>query len=143
MASMEADGGMDALPDSVVQHILSQFRNARDVAACAAVARCWRGCMPYLPSLYFPRGAFEADAIGRMVAAAARLEELVLYCPFSASLLPCWLAARATMLRVLELRVDSAADRAGHHLDCASVAAGIEELRLPHHAAAPSPWPER
>jgi hypothetical protein len=136
---------MDALPDGVVQHILSQLSSARDVAACAAVARCWRGCVPYLPSLYFPRGAFEAaaaadDAIGRMVAAAARLEELVVYCPFSASLLPRWLAARAATLRVLELRVDSAADKSGHHLDCVGVAEGLEELRLwgPTMAAPPA-----
>jgi hypothetical protein len=150
---MEFDGGMDALPDGVVQHILSQLSNARDVAACAAVARGWRGCVPYLPSLYFPRGAFDAaalsggagssaaassavaaadDAIGRMVDAAARLEELVVYCPFSASLLPRWLAARAATLRVLELRVDSAAAAADKsaHLDCIGLAAGLEELRL-------------
>ncbi|KAG2579310.1 F-box protein At1g10780-like [Panicum virgatum] len=155
MASDEAGGGMDALPDGVVQHILSQLSSARDVAACAAVARCWRGCVPYLPSLYFPRGAFEAaaaggggaaavaaadDTIGRMVAAAARLEELVVYCPFSASLLPRWLAARAATLRVLELRVDSAADKSGHHLDCVGVAEGLEELRLwgPTMAAPPA-----
>jgi len=136
---------MDALPEGVVQHILSQLSNARDVASCTAVARCWRDCMPFLPSLYFPRGAFEAvgsgepavaaadDAIGRMVDAAARLEELVVYCPFSASLLPRWLAARAATLRVLELRVDSAAaaaaDKSGH-VDSIGVAAGLEELRL-------------
>ncbi|CAD6265213.1 unnamed protein product [Miscanthus lutarioriparius] len=136
---------MDALPEGVVQHILSQLSNARDVASCAAVARCWRDCMPFLPSLYFPRGAFEAvgggpasasavaaadDAIGRMVDAAARLEELVVYCPFSASLLPRWLAARAATLRVLELRVDSAATDKSGHLDSIGVAAGLEELRL-------------
>ncbi|CAO2206992.1 unnamed protein product [Urochloa humidicola] len=138
---MEFDGGMDALPDGVVQHILSQLSSARDVAACAAVARCWRGCVPYLPSLYFPRGAFDAapggaavaaadDAIGRMVAAAERLEELVIYCPFSASLLPLWVAARAATLRVLELRVDSAAADKSGHLDCIGAAGGLEELRL-------------
>nr|ACF86867.2 unknown [Zea mays] len=136
---------MDTLPEGVVQHILSQLSNARDVAGCAAVARCWRDCVAFLPSLYFPRGAFEAlaggpasavafadDAIGRMVDAAARLEELVVYCPFSASLLPHWLAARAATLRVLELRMDSAAaDKSGHlNLDSIGVAAGLEELRL-------------
>ncbi|CAL5012951.1 unnamed protein product [Urochloa decumbens] len=131
---------MDALPDGVVQHILSQLSSARDVAACAAVARCWRGCVPYLPSLYFPRGAFDAapggaaaaadEAIGRMVAAAERLEELVIYCPFSASLLPLWVAARAATLRVLELRVDSAAADKSGHLDCIGAAAGLEEIRL-------------
>ncbi|CAD6245466.1 unnamed protein product [Miscanthus lutarioriparius] len=136
---------MDALPEGVVQHILSHLSNARDVASCAAVARCWRDCMPFLPSLYFPRGAFETvgggpasasavaaadDAIGRMVDAAAHLEELVVYCPFSASLLPRWLAARAATLRVLELRVDSAAADKSGHLDSIGVAAGLEELRL-------------
>jgi hypothetical protein len=140
---VRCDGGMDALPDGVVQHILSQLSNARDVAACAAVARCWRDCMPFLPSLYFPRGAFESvgvgpasavaaadDVIGRMVDAAARLEELVVYCPFSASLLPHWLAARAATLRVLELRVESAADDKSGHLDSIGVATSLEELRL-------------
>ncbi|KAJ1268811.1 hypothetical protein BS78_07G162500 [Paspalum vaginatum] len=142
-ARMEFDGGMDALPDGVVQHILSQLSSARDVAACAAVARCWRDCVPYLPSLYFPRGAFDTpaggssaaavaaadDSIGRMVAAAARLEELVVYCPFSASQLPRWLAARAATLRVLELRVDGDGAKSGR-LDCVGLAAGLEELRL-------------
>ncbi|XP_062196113.1 F-box protein At1g10780-like [Phragmites australis] len=134
-------GGMDALPDGVVQRILSQLSNACDIAACAGVSRCWRDSVPFLPALYFPRGAFDGaapggvvaaadDAIGRMVDAAARLEELVVYCPFSTALLPTWLAARSATLRVLELRVDSAdADKWGH-LDCIGVNAGLEELRL-------------
>ncbi|TVU05569.1 hypothetical protein EJB05_48736, partial [Eragrostis curvula] len=140
--------GMDALPEGVVQHILSQVSNARDVAACAGVSRCWRECVPYLPSLYFPRGAFESsaaaaagggateaavaaadEAIGRMVAAAARLEELVVYCPFSIGLLPRWLEARGATLRVLEMRVDSSVDMHGH-LDCLALAPGLQELRL-------------
>ncbi|KAL6661287.1 hypothetical protein ACP70R_000671 [Stipagrostis hirtigluma subsp. patula] len=141
MDRMEIDGGMDALPEGVVQHILSQLSNARDVAACAGVARCWRDCVPFLPSLYFPRGAFDAaggaaaadDAIGRMVGAAARLEELVVYCPFTPARLPEWLAARGATLRVLELRVDSAfaaATDKSDHLDCIGAAAGLEDLRL-------------
>ncbi|KAI4965068.1 hypothetical protein ZWY2020_057560 [Hordeum vulgare] len=79
---------MDALPDGVVQTILSRLSSARDVAACGGVSRCWRDCVPFLPALYFPRSAFDARgvacadaAIGRMVQAAARLEELVIYCP--------------------------------------------------------------
>ncbi|EEC83715.1 hypothetical protein OsI_29547 [Oryza sativa Indica Group] len=133
-------GGMDALPDGVVQHILSQLSSARDVAACAGVSRGMRGCVPFLPALYFPRGAFDAaggaaaadDAIGRMVEAAARLEELVIYCPFSAARLPRWLAARSASLRVLELRMDSAVSSgAGSgHLDCIGAVANLEELRL-------------
>ncbi|CAM0903495.1 unnamed protein product [Alopecurus aequalis] len=127
---MECEG-MDALPEGVVRSILSQLSNARDVAACSGVSRCWRDCVPFLPALYFTRGAFDAaggaacaadDAIGRMVEAAARLQELVIYCPFSAAHLPRWLATRSTSLRVLELRVDSvsaAASGGGSgHLDC-------------------------
>ncbi|KAM3328603.1 hypothetical protein ACQJBY_026005 [Aegilops geniculata] len=136
------DGGMDALPDGVVQAILSRLSSARDVAACAGVSRGWRDCVPFLPSLYFPRSAFDAaargggvacadDAIGRMVHAAARLEELVIYCPFSAARLPRWLAARSASLRVLELRVDSAGSGSGSgHLDCVAAAPNLEELRL-------------
>ncbi|KAM0826952.1 hypothetical protein ACQ4PT_068517 [Festuca glaucescens] len=142
---MEFDG-MDALPDGVVQSILSQLSNARDVAACSGVSRCWRDCVPFLPALYFPRSAFDAagagacadDAIGRMVEAAARLEELVIYCPFSSARLPRWLAMRSASLRVLELRVDSAADKAAAaasgagsgHLDCIGVVSTLQELRL-------------
>ncbi|XP_047073032.1 F-box protein At1g10780-like [Lolium rigidum] len=136
---------MDALPDGVVQSILSQLSNARDVAACSGVSRCWRDCVPFLPSLYFPRSAFDSaaagggtaadDAIGRMVEAAARLEELVIYCPFSSAHLPRWLALRSASLRVLELRVDSAADKAAAaagsgHLDCIGLVSTLQELRL-------------
>ncbi|XP_051204921.1 F-box protein At1g10780 [Lolium perenne] len=144
---MECDG-MDALPDGVVQSILSQLSNARDVAACSGVSRCWRDCVPFLPSLYFPRSAFDSaaaggatataadDAIGRMVEAATRLEELVIYCPFSSTHLPRWLALRSASLRVLELRVDSAADKAAAsdagsgHLDCIGLVSTLQELRL-------------
>ncbi|PNT77773.1 F-box protein At1g10780 [Brachypodium distachyon] len=143
---MDCDGGMDALPDGVVQSILSQLSNARDVAACAGVSRGWRDCVPFLPSLYFQRSAFDAapgpggacaaadDAIGRMVEAAERLEELIIYCPFSAALLPRWLAMRSASLRRLELRVDSAAagdSGAGSGLlDCIGVIPNLQELRL-------------
>uniref|UniRef100_A0ACD5Y154 Uncharacterized protein n=1 Tax=Avena sativa TaxID=4498 RepID=A0ACD5Y154_AVESA len=141
---MECDG-MDALPDGVVQSILSQLSNARDVAACSGVSHCWRDCVPFLPALYFPRSAFDAaggvcadDAIGRMIESAARLEELVIYCPFSSARLPRWLAMRSASLRVLELRVDSAADKAAAaasgtgsgHLDCIGIVSNLEELRL-------------
>ncbi|KAL6846257.1 hypothetical protein ACP4OV_023705 [Aristida adscensionis] len=138
----DGGGGMDAVPDGVVQHILSMLSNVRDVAACAAVCRRWRDCVPYLPALFFPRNAFDAgaaargdadDTIGRMVAAVARLRELVIYCPFSLARLPHWLAGRSATLRVLELRVDATTDKAapgGGHLDCIGLAANLEELRL-------------
>ncbi|KAJ1289926.1 hypothetical protein BS78_02G202700 [Paspalum vaginatum] len=143
---MEWDGdcggaGMNSVPDGVVQHILSMLSNVRDVAACACVCRRWRDCVPYLPALFFPRNAFDAaaaargaadDAIGRMVAAVARLRELVIYCPFSMARLPAWLAARSATLRVLELRMDAATDKTadGANLDCIGLAPNLEELRL-------------
>ncbi|KAE8821572.1 F-box protein-like [Hordeum vulgare] len=135
-------GDMNAVPDGVVQHILSMLSNVRDVAACACVCRRWRDCVPYLPALFFPRNAFDAaavgggaadEAIGRMVAAVSRLRELVIYCPFSMARLPAWLAMRSVSLRVLELRMDAAADKdaaGGGHLDCVALATGLEELRL-------------
>ncbi|KAM0886403.1 hypothetical protein ACQ4PT_029709 [Festuca glaucescens] len=135
-------GGMDSVPDGVVQYILSMLSNVRDVAACACVCRRWREHVPYLPALFFPRNAFDAaavgggaadEAIGRMVAAVARLRELVIYCPFSLARLPGWLSMRSASLRVLELRMDAAADKealdAGY-LDCIALATGLEELRL-------------
>ncbi|GJN13206.1 hypothetical protein PR202_ga31551 [Eleusine coracana subsp. coracana] len=140
---MECGGaGMDAVPEGVLQHILSMLSNVRDVAACACVCNRWRDCVPYLPALFFPRNAFDAaaaaggaadDAIGRMVGAVERLTELVIYCPFSMARLPSWLAARSATLRVLELRMDAAADKAspdGRHLDCIGLVANLEELRL-------------
>uniref|UniRef100_A0A0A9D7I6 F-box domain-containing protein n=1 Tax=Arundo donax TaxID=35708 RepID=A0A0A9D7I6_ARUDO len=139
----DCDGaGMNAVPDGVVQHILSMLSNVRDVAACAGVCRRWRDCVPYLPALFFPRNAFDAaaaargaadDAIGRMVAAVACLRELVIYCPFSMARLPAWLAARSTTLRVLELRMDAFTEKAapdGGHLGCIGLASNLEELRL-------------
>jgi hypothetical protein len=134
--------GMNAVPEGVLQHILSMLSNVRDVAACACVCRRWRDCVPYLPALFFPRNAFDAasaasgtadDAIGRIVGAVERLRELVIYCPFSMARLPAWLAARSATLRVLELRMDSAACKVapdGGHLDCISLVANLEELRL-------------
>lgn len=142
---MESDGGasMDAVPEGVLQHILSMLTNVRDVAACACVCHRWRDCVPYLPALFFPRNAFDAaaaargaadDAIGRMVGAVERLRELVIYCPFSMARLPDWLAARSATLRVLELRMDAAAaDKAAPddgHLDCIGLAPNLEEIRL-------------
>ncbi|VAI18295.1 unnamed protein product [Triticum turgidum subsp. durum] len=138
----DGGGDMNAVPDGVVQHILSMLSNVRDVAACACVCRRWRDCVPYLPALFFPRNAFDAaavgggaadEAIGRMVAAVSRLRELVIYCPFSMARLPAWLAMRSASLRVLELRMDAAADKeaaGGGHLDCVALATGLEELRL-------------
>nr|CAD1827111.1 unnamed protein product [Ananas comosus var. bracteatus] len=138
---------MNSVPDGVIQHILSLLSNARDIGSCACVSKRWRDSVPFIPSLYFPRNAFDsaaaaaavsvaaaADAaIGRMVAAAVRLEELVVYCPFSAPALASWISLRRGSLRSLELRMDSAAPAkspAPATLDCIGAAEGLEELKL-------------
>ncbi|XP_073006429.1 F-box protein At1g10780 [Typha latifolia] len=131
---------MNTVPDGVVQHILSLLSNARDIASCTCVSKRWKDSIPYLPSLYFPRSAFDAipasvaDAtITRMVISAVRLEELVIYCPFSSSSLASWLSLRSRSLRFLELRMDTAADKSAaipNRLDCIGVANGLETLKL-------------
>lgn len=134
---------MDSLPASIVHHIISRLSNARDVAACACVSHCWTEAVLYIPSLYFPRnsleGAAAADAtIGRMVAASVRLEELIVYCPFSSAGLASWVDLRRGSLRSLELRMDSIAYKSSaggdgepsNELECIGVAKGLESLKL-------------
>ncbi|RRT48717.1 hypothetical protein BHE74_00005015, partial [Ensete ventricosum] len=137
---------MNSVPDEIVEHILSLLSSARDIAACTCVSKCWKEAVPYIPSLYFPRNSFDAvprradaDAtIGRMIAAAACLEELVIYCPFSVTALASWLALSCRSLRVLELRMDGVADKAAasdgedpaNELDCIGVVQGLETLKL-------------
>jgi F-box-like len=138
---------MNYLPEGVVQQILSQLNNARDIASSTCVSKQWQSCVPYLPSLFFSRAAFDYSprgssprsdhdaVIGRMVAAAIRLEELVVYCPFNPSNLVTWLNLRADTLRVLELRMDGFGDRpgpdgTGTQLDCIRVAKRLEQLKI-------------
>ena len=130
---------MESVPDAIVQHILSQMNNARDIASCSCISKRWNECIPYIPSLYFPRSTFDvvsrsqADTtITRMVSAAARLEELVVYCPFSATSLESWLSLRSPTLRVLELRMDMATEDKpdGTRLDCIRLGKGLEVLKL-------------
>ncbi|XP_010939368.1 F-box protein At1g10780 [Elaeis guineensis] len=134
---------MNAVPDAIVQHILSLLINARDIAACICVSKRWKEATRFIPSLYFPRNSFDAvpradaDAtIGRMISSAFWLEELVIYCPFSPSSLASWLSSCSHSLRVLELRMDGAADKSvrgaegPNRLDCIDVAKGLEALKL-------------
>ncbi|KAG0482643.1 hypothetical protein HPP92_010727 [Vanilla planifolia] len=127
---------MDVLPDAIIQQILSELNNARDVASSSCVSKRWKNIIPFIPSLFFPRNAFlsasNADAvIGRMVSLAICLEDLVVYCPFSAANLASWLTYRRCSLRFLELRMDSATQE-GHcsEVDCISVANRLEVLKL-------------
>lgn len=135
---------MNSAPDAIVHYVLCRMSNARDLASCACVSRRWKETVPYVPALYFPRNAFEgmplsqADAvIGRMICQSLRLEELVIYCPFSSAVLSSWISLKAPSLRRLELRVDSLVEKGGGgaavpsgRLDCISSARGLESLKL-------------
>ncbi|KAJ3677049.1 hypothetical protein LUZ60_002773 [Juncus effusus] len=138
---------MNYLPDGVVQQILSHMSSAKEIAVTSCVSQQWNQCVPYLPSLFFPRGAFDphprgerphpgADVtIGRMIGNAVRLEQLVIYCPFSPSNLGTWLGCCEKSLRVLELRMDGICEKGdggnrGTILDCVSVVQELETLKL-------------
>eukprot|EP01018_Ginkgo_biloba_P012017 Gb_13370 [translate_table: standard] len=116
---MDIDGVgiMDALPDAVVQHILSFVRNAKDVAVCSSVCKRWKEGMTHVRGLFFPRNFCDerinrADAIvSRMVLSISGLEELIVYCPFSKNNLEDWLSHTNKSLKHLELRVDSLAEK--------------------------------
>ncbi|CAN6465951.1 unnamed protein product [Victoria cruziana] len=133
---------MDALPDELIQCILSYIHNARDVASCTCVSKRWKNSIAFIKSLYFPRNSFvdhQSNAVvGRMILSSLALEELVIFCPFPLDSLGCWLD-RSQGLRRLELRVDnlgekrppssSVTERSGQ-LDCISRVSELETLKL-------------
>ncbi|KAK1287975.1 F-box protein [Acorus calamus] len=125
---------MDALPDAVVQYILSHMKDAKDVARCSCVSRRWREFMPLVRSLYFPRSShYDAhhtncdQAIGRLICSTSLLEELILHCPFSSPNLAPWLMSTGRSLRQLDLRVDGERQT---DLGCIGAAHGLESLKL-------------
>ncbi|KAJ1435004.1 Leucine-rich repeat domain superfamily [Sesbania bispinosa] len=134
---------MESLPDVILQYILSHINNARDVAACNCVSKRWKDSMAYIKALYFPRNSFDntsggespEDIVKRMVSTVVRLEELVVYSPFSPAGLASWLSVVGLSLSQLELRMDNLADnRASQEnpskLDCIGVARNLESLKL-------------
>ncbi|KAL0454438.1 UNVERIFIED_CONTAM: F-box protein [Sesamum latifolium] len=134
---------MEALPDAIVQYILSLMSNARDVASCNCVSKRWKDSMPYLRSLFFPRNLFDnltngdtPDAVvWRMVSSVVKLEELVVYCPFSSLGLASWLSMAGPSLRNLELRLDNITEHETFteipsKLDCIRAAWNLESLKL-------------
>ncbi|KAK1264241.1 F-box protein [Acorus gramineus] len=125
---------MDALPDAVVQYILSHMKDSKDVARCSCVSRRWREFMPLVRSLYFPRSShYDArhtnrdQAIGRLICSTSLLEELILHCPFSSPNLAPWLMSTGRSLRQLDLRVDGERQT---DLGCIGAAHGLESLKL-------------
>ncbi|MFS7995893.1 putative leucine-rich repeat domain superfamily, F-box-like domain superfamily [Helianthus anomalus] len=134
---------MDLLPDAVVQYILSTINNAKDVASCNCVSKKWKDSMPYVKSLYFPRGVFDhlkngqtSDCIVmQIVSSTFQLEDLVVYCPFTGSGLVSWLSVVGPSLKNLELRMDNFVDQdttqdTPSKLECIQAARNLESLRL-------------
>ncbi|XP_058760919.1 F-box protein At1g10780-like [Vicia villosa] len=134
---------IESLPDVILQYILSHISNGRDVAYCNCVSKRWKNSLGYIRSLCFTRNAFDnppndedSDIIvRRMVSAVERLEELIVFCPFSPSGLASWLALAGPSLSYLELRMDNLGDNAVVHespskLDCIGAAMNLEILKL-------------
>ncbi|XP_058191813.1 F-box protein At1g10780 [Rhododendron vialii] len=134
---------MDSLPDAIIQYILSNMGNAKDVASCTCVSKRWKDSMHYLKALYFPRnlndnltGDHTSESIVRqMVSSVFRLEELVVYCPFTSSGLSSWLSLQGLSLKYLELRMDNLFEQQicndnNSKLDCIGAAWNLESLKL-------------
>ncbi|CAI9103876.1 OLC1v1002458C4 [Oldenlandia corymbosa var. corymbosa] len=136
---------MDSLPDCILQFILSHINNAKDVASCAYVSKRWKDSVPYVQSLFFPRNVFDNlkcgetpdGIISTMVSSIERLEELVVYCPFTSYGLAYWLQKQGPFLRNLELRMDNIVENQSckntlvpSKMDCIRAAPNLESLRL-------------
>jgi hypothetical protein len=132
---------MDSLPDALVQHILSHINNSKDVAVCNCVSKRWKDSLPYIRSLYFARNSFDNfsgqenpdNIVWKMISSIVRLEELVVYSPFSGVGLASWLSLVGPSLRHLELRMDNLVEHQvcnDSKLDCISAAKNLESLKL-------------
>ncbi|XP_062029271.1 F-box protein At1g10780 isoform X2 [Rosa rugosa] len=134
---------MESLPDAIVQYILSYMNNARDVALCNCVSKRWKDSIPYIRSLFFPRNSFDNltgsdtpdDIVLKMISLIERLENLVVYSPFSGAGLASWLTLIGPSLRYLELRMDNLAEQEvcnerPSKLDCLTAAKSLESLKL-------------
>lgn len=135
---------MDSLPDAILQCILSRITHARDVASCNCVSKRWKDSTPYIKTLYFPRSSFDNPSpsgedgdsiIKRMVSRVVKLEELIVYSPFSPDGLASWLSLVGQSLLQLELRMDNLADNEDLHespskLDYVGAAKNLVSLKL-------------
>ncbi|XP_010458438.1 PREDICTED: F-box protein At1g10780-like [Camelina sativa] len=146
---------MDSLPDALLQYILSNMTAAKDVAACNCVSNRWKESTDSVQKITFLRNSFdsiisktddddddtisktvESDTIVRkMISSFRRLEELVVYSPFSSCGLASWMTQVGSSLKLLELRMDNLASEDAIvegplKLDCVGVAKNLETLRL-------------
>lgn len=136
-------GIMESVPEDIFRDILSLMSNAKDVASCSSVSKRWKNSIPYLRSLFFSRNIFDNLTNGdtpdsvvlRMVSSVFKLEELVVYCPFSSSGLAEWLSVAGSSLKNLELRLDNITEydtftEIPSKLDCIRAAWNLESLKL-------------
>ncbi|ESQ35770.1 hypothetical protein EUTSA_v10007703mg [Eutrema salsugineum] len=132
---------MESLPDALLQYILSNLTEARDVAACNCVSKRWKESTDSVKSIKFPRNSFDsiseiADSdtiVLKMISSFRRLEELVVYSPFSSTGLASWMIHVGQSLRLLELRMDnltSDAQEGPLKLDCIGSAKNLDTLKL-------------
>ncbi|CAN1143300.1 F-box protein At1g10780 [Linum perenne] len=136
---------MDSLPDGVVQYIFTFLDSARDIAICNCVSKRWKDTLRFMRRLYFPRSAFEKRSgscnedpdtiVLRMIVACDRLEELLVYTPFTNKGLASWLVVAGSSLKKLELRMDNIGeylDCSGSlsKVDCLNYARNLESLKL-------------
>ncbi|KAH7420376.1 hypothetical protein KP509_13G004800 [Ceratopteris richardii] len=115
--SSGTQGLMDVLPDAIIHHVLSNIKNARDVAACSCVCKKWKEFMSQSLILHFPRNlgdeknACSDRIVTRMVLSMTALQRLTVFCHFSPISLVAWLSHAKSTLRHLELRVDDLAEK--------------------------------
>ncbi|XP_015067370.1 F-box protein At1g10780 [Solanum pennellii] len=131
---------MDFLPDAIVTCILVYVTNAKDVASASCVSKRWKESIPYLNKLVFPRNIFDDvkrfspdEIIEQMVSSINKLEELVVYCPFSGSCLASWLSMAGHSLQKLELKMDDNLidlNSCSRKLDSIGAATNLESLKL-------------
>ncbi|KAJ6961031.1 hypothetical protein NC652_000038 [Populus alba x Populus x berolinensis] len=134
---------MESLPDAIVQCIFSHMNNAKDVAICNCVSKRWKESLPFIKSLFFPRNSFDNHdgsdhpdtIVCKMISSIVKLEELVVYSPFSSTGLASWLLLVSSSLKHLELRLDNLAEyqsciESPSKLDCISAAKNLESLKL-------------
>ncbi|XP_010533919.1 PREDICTED: F-box protein At1g10780 [Tarenaya hassleriana] len=133
---------MDHLPDALLQHILSDMTNARDIALCNCVSKRWKESTEYVKTIYFPRNSFDKILVNEdpdsivlnTISSFSRLEGLVVYSSFTSKGLASWLMNIGSSLRHLELRMDNLttcqAMEASSKLDCIGMAKNLEILKL-------------
>ncbi|PWA60461.1 F-box domain, Leucine-rich repeat domain, L domain-like protein [Artemisia annua] len=93
--------------------------NPLHVASCNCISKKWKDSMPYITSIYFQRSIFDHlsngqtpdNIISTIMSSSCRLEELVVYFPFTSAGLASWLLLVGSSLKNLELRMDNLADQ--------------------------------